>query len=54
LQKHKKLIVFNVFGGSKAVQDSLGRPNNAPKRRLKSSKFFKKVDPKMEPICASF
>ena len=50
----KKHYVFHCFGASKAVQDSLGRPKKAPKRRLKSSKGFKKVDPKMEPILITF
>ena len=49
-KKLKKLLVFHCFWVPKAVQDSLGRPKNAPKRRLKSSKGFTKVDPKMEPI----
>ena len=46
----KKPSVFNGFWGAKAVQDSLERPKKAPKRHLKSSKGFKQVDPKMEPI----
>ena len=50
----KKPSVVYGFWGSKAVQDSLGRPKKAPKRRLKSSKGFKKVDPKIEPILATF
>ena len=50
----KKHNVFHCFWASKAVQDSLGRPKKAPKRRLKSSKGFKKVDPKMEPILITF
>ena len=50
----KQPAVFDGFWGSKAVQDSLGRSKKAPKRRLKSSKGFKKVDPKMEPILATF
>jgi hypothetical protein len=50
----EKPSVFNGFWGAKAVQDSLERPKKAPKRHLKSSKGFKKVDPKMEPILASF
>ena len=49
----KKPSVFNGFWGAKAVQDSLERPKKAPKRHLKSSKGFKKVDPKMEPILAT-
>ena len=51
LEKH---YVFHGFWVSKAVQDSLGRPKKAPKRRLKSSKGFKKVDPKIEPILITF
>ena len=47
-KKLKKHYVFRGFWASKAVQDSLGRPKKAPKRRLKSSKGFKKVDPKIE------
>ena len=50
----KKHYVFHGFWASKAAQDSLGRPKKAPKRRLKSSKGFKKVDPKMEPILTTF
>ena len=50
----KKHLVFNCFWGSKAVQDSLGRPKKAPKRRLKSSKGFKKEDPQMQQILAIF
>ena len=50
----KQPAVFHCFWASKAVQDSLGRPKKAPKRRLKSSKGFKKVDPKMETILATF
>ena len=50
----KKHCSFHCFWASKAVQDSLGRPKKAPKRRLKSSKGFKKVDPKMEPILTTF
>ena len=50
----KKQYVFHGFWSSKAVQDSLGRPKKAPKRRLTSSKGFKQVDPKMEPILATF
>ena len=50
----KKQCVFHGFWSSKAIQDSLGRPKKAPKRRLKSSKGFKKVDPKMEPILTTF
>ena len=42
----KKPAVFNGYGSSKAAQDSLCRPKNAPKRRRKSSKGFKQVDPK--------
>ena len=45
---------MHCFWASKAVQDSLGRPKKAPERRLKSSKGFKKVDPKMEPILITF
>ena len=45
----KPLFVYG-FWASKAAQDSLGRPKKASKRHLKSSKGFKKVDPKMEPI----
>ena len=50
----KKPSVFHGFWASKAVQDSLWRPKRDPKRRLKRSKGFKKVDPKMEPILATF
>ena len=53
-KNHKNPSVFHGFWGAKAVQDSLERPKKAPKRHLKSSKGFKKVDPKMEPILASF
>ena len=47
-------VVKICFWASKAVQDSLGRPKKAPKRRLKSSKGFEKVHPKMEPILTTF
>ena len=50
----KKQCVFHGFWVSKAVQDSLGRPKKAPKRRLKSSKGFKQVNPKIEPLLATF
>ena len=49
----KRPLVFDGFWGAKAVQDSLEGPKKAPKRHLKSSKGFKKVHPKMEPILAS-
>ena len=32
-----KKTFFDGFWGSKAIQDSLGRPKKAPKRRLKST-----------------
>jgi len=53
-KNHKNPSVFHGFWGAKAVQDSLERPKKAPKRHLKSSKGFKKVDPIMEPILATF
>ena len=34
--------------GSKAVQDSLGRPKKTPKRHLKSSKTWKNRGPKKD------
>ena len=37
-----KTCSFSMFWGSRAVQDSLGRPETAPKRHLKSSKTSKK------------
>ena len=39
-----------MFWGSKAVQDSFGRPKKAPKRHLKSSKTSKNRGPKMDLI----
>ena len=39
-----------MFWGSKAVQDSLGRPKKAPKRHLKSSKTLKKQNLKINRI----
>ena len=53
-KNNEKHLVFDGFWGSKAVQDSLGRPKKAPKRHLKSSKGFKKVDPRIAPILATF
>ena len=53
-KNHKNPLLFHGVWGAKAVQDSLERPKKAPKRHLKSSKGFKKVDPKMEPILATF
>ena len=38
----KTILLFQAFLGSKAVQDSLGRPRKAPKRHLKGSKTSKK------------
>ena len=40
----KTLFVFFKFLGSKAVQDSLGRPKKAPKRHLNGSKTSNKKD----------
>ena len=48
----KNPSVFHGFWGAKAVQDNLERPKKAPKRHLKSSEGFKKVDPKIESILA--